>query len=131
LEGTFNNCILYYPAGHFGLAHWFERLKTFTHLSWDSVFKCYNYSDLDKFGAKLLPNKVCDIGWIDNPLISISPDDFFEKQDANISILVEKLSNSFCYHWHNRYNKSLERENTPVNYFWKKFVLLNEKITIE
>ncbi len=130
-ENTFNNAILYYPAGHFGLAHWLNRLKTFTHLSWDSVFNSYNYSNLDKFGAKLLPNKVCDNGWIDNPLISLSWDDFFEKQDVDVSILIDKLSTSFCYHWHNRYNKTVEKENTTVNYFWKKFVLSNDKITIE
>ena len=108
----FNNSIMYFPKNHFGLNYWLEQIGKDS-LGWKKTFEIQKISN--KFGADMIPNSITDRGWTQ---LGPSCDDFFDK----IGLSPDTLGNSLLYHWHNRWNKSLHKKETLVNFFWKKFV---------
>lgn len=112
-EQTFNNAILYYPKDHPGLDYWISRVGD-DHLGWNKVFEIQKMSD-DNFGADMLPNSVSDRAWgAGGP----GADEFFEKPGLTHDCMVD----SFFYHWHNRWSKSLHTPGTLANMYWNKYV---------
>jgi hypothetical protein len=112
-EKAFNNAILYYPKSHPGLEYWLQRIGD-GFFGWSMILEIQKMSD-ENFGADMLPNTVSDRGWgAGGP----SCDDFFEKP----GLTHECMCDSFLYHWHNRWTKSLHNPGTLVNYYWNKYV---------
>jgi hypothetical protein len=111
-ENAFNNAIMYFPQEHYGLTHWLNLIGTDV-FGWDRIFEIQKISD--DFGADMIPNSLTDLGWT-----NIGPpcDDFFEKE----GLTHELMGDSFMYHWHNRWNKSVHKEGTLINFYWKKYV---------
>jgi hypothetical protein len=114
-EDVFNNAILYFPKNHPGVIYWLSLIRN-RRIDWDIVFETQRKSD-DNFGADMLPNSVSDIGWCGSP----THDEFFERA----GLTHECMGDSFLYHWHNRWTKSLRIDNTLANLYWNKYVLTN------
>jgi hypothetical protein len=110
-EGVFNNAIMYFPKDHPGLAHWLTLIGDGP-FSWPRIFEIQKISE--DFGADMIPNIVTDLGW--TPL-GPSCDDFFHKEGLTHAVMKD----SFMYHWHNRWTKSVHNENTLVNFYWKQY----------
>jgi hypothetical protein len=119
-EKVFNNAILYFPKEHFGLKHWLDLIGNGS-FGWSRIFEIQKISD--KFGADMIPNSLTDRGWA-----GLDPgcDDFFEKP----GLPYECMADSFMYHWHNRWNKSVKNEDTLAYYYWKQYVVNNSKINV-
>lgn len=118
-EDVFNNAILYYPKGHPGLDYWLSRMGD-GYLGWDSVFEIQKRSD-DNFGADMLPNDVSDRGWNSK---GPSCDAFFESE----GLTHECMCDSFLYHWHNRWTKSVHTAGTLASMYWDRYVTSNPKL---
>jgi hypothetical protein len=112
-EKVFNNAFLYYPAQHPGLDHWLSMIGE-GEFNWGVVFEIQKTSD-DRFGADMLPNAVSDRGWTH---LGPSYDDFFERP----GLTHECMGDSFFYHWHNRWGKSIHTPGTLADMYWKKYV---------
>lgn len=112
-EKTFNNAILYYPAQHPGLDHWLSLIGE-GEFNWPRIFEIQKMSD-DRFGADMIPNAVSDRGWTD---LGPSTDAFFEET----GLTHECMADSFFYHWHNRWSKSVHTPGTLANLYWEKYV---------
>lgn len=112
-EKRFNNAIMYFPKGHFGLTHWLNLIGN-DFLGWDKTFEIQAVSD--DFGADMIPNSVTDRGWTD---LGPGCTDFFEKKGLSPDILAD----SFLYHWHNKWNMSVHNQGTLAKYFWDLFVV--------
>jgi hypothetical protein len=120
-EKAFNNAIMYFPKGHPGLKHWIDLIGT-SRLGWDRIFNIQKVSD-ERFGADMIPNEVTDRGWTE---LGPACDDFFEKH----GLLPEIMANSFLYHWHNRWTKSVLNKDTLANYYWNLYVVDNPSLEL-
>lgn len=118
---VFNNAIMYFPKNHSGLIYWLSRIGD-GHVGWNTVFEIQRMSD-NNFEADMIPNSVTDRGWTN---LGPSFDDFFDNPELSPDILCE----SFLYHWHNRWHKSIKKSGTLAEYFWNKFVVQNEELEI-
>jgi hypothetical protein len=112
-EKTFNNAFLYYPAHHPGLDHWLALIGD-GEFNWSMVFDIQKMSD-DRFGADMLPNAVSDRGW--TPL-GPSCDDFFDR----VGLTHDCMGDSFFYHWHNRWTRSVQTPGTLAHMYWTQYV---------
>lgn len=115
-EKVFNNAIMFFPKNHSGIKYWLEKIGS-GNLGWRNIFEIQKMSD-DNFGADMIPNSVTDRGWTE---LGPSFDDFFDKPGLTYDI----LSDSFLYHWHNRWNKSIKKRGTLAEFFWNRFVVEN------
>ena len=108
----FNNAIMFYPKENPGIDYWLNRLGS-GYIDWDLIGNVQKKYD-DNFQADMIPNDVTDIGWI-----GILPcDSFFDSRD----ISMELMGNSYLYHWHNRWHKSVHQPGTLASMYWDKFV---------
>lgn len=120
-EKIFNNAIMYYPRQHPGIEYWLSKIGDNT-FDWGTVFSVQKMSD-DTFGASMLPNSVSDRAWHEtNPEFDL----FFEPN----GMTHEYMGDSFLYHWHNRWSKSVHVPNTLVNFYWNKYVTSNLNLRI-
>lgn len=69
--------------------------------------------DVDLF---VLPCSWFDPSWIANPY-DLSFDGFFEATNK-VYARGELFHGAFCYHWHNRYQKPIEK-NSPLHQLWR------------
>lgn len=120
-ERTFNNAIMYYPKQHPGLDYWLSRIGE-GQFDWSKIFEIQKMSD-ENFGADMLPNAVSDRGWGGG---GPSCDDFFE----TTGLTHESMVDSFFYHWHNRWSKSIHNPDTLADMYWKKYVLGNHILNL-
>ena len=120
-EKVFNNAIMYFPAGHSGLQHWLDLIGKDGRLGWNRIFEIQRISN--EFGADMLPNSVSDRGWT-----TLGPgcDDFFDA----VGLSPDMMGESFMYHWHNRWSKSVRKPGTLAAFYWRKFVEDNDAVEI-
>jgi len=119
-ENVFNSAIVYYPPNHKELKYILSRIGQVS-FGWTKLFEIQRISS--DYEADLIENSMTDRGWIG---LEPSFDAFFMKK----GITPECLGNSYVYHWHNRWSKTVHEPGTLVNYYWKKFVVENKEIDL-
>ena len=113
-ENVFNTAIMYFPPQHEDVGYWLAQVREETHLDWKRLFQIQSYAH--PYSCFLFPNAFLDYSW--TVVSTFSTDDFFQK-DLPIETLF--ATNSFAYHWHNRYSLSVTNENTLVGKCWNHF----------
>lgn len=120
-KGVFNSAIAYYPANHNDLRLLLSRVGRDS-LGWTKLFEIQKVSS--EYEADLIGNSLTDRGWT-----GLGPgcDSFFSDK----GLAPDCFGDSFVYHWHNRWNKSVHEPGTLVNHYWKKFVEENDDIIFQ